>query len=110
MNKVDVLLREAEKDIEIGCYNKAVSACYFAVRMEIEILANKLRGSVPRRDDKLINLLKHLGKEELAKDAFYLYEKRKDADYSHESLDKDTALKCFTISKRIIEEIRKIVK
>jgi len=35
----------------------------------------------PRSGDKLINILKHLGKDELTEDALYLYNRRKDADY-----------------------------
>jgi HEPN domain-containing protein len=106
MSKADILLREAERDLEIGCYNKAVSAVYFAVRMELETLARKLGGNVPRRDDKLINVLKHLGKEELALDALYLYERRKDADYGSQSLDERLARKCLILGRKIIMQIR----
>ncbi|BCU71088.1 HEPN domain-containing protein [Stygiolobus caldivivus] len=102
MDKINILLHEAEKDIEVGCYNKAVSACYFAVRMQIEVLANKLGSNIPRRGDKLINILKNLGKDDLAKHSLYLYERRKDADYGHESLNKDTALACLSISRRLV--------
>ncbi|BDC17986.1 HEPN domain-containing protein [Acidianus sp. HS-5] len=110
MDKVDVLLDEAEKDIKVGCYNKAVSASYFAVSMEIEKLGYKLRTTIPRRDDKLINILMHLGKDSLAKEAMYLYKKRKDADYGYESLKEEDAMKCLEISKRLVQEIGKIIR
>ncbi len=53
MNKTDALINEAEIDLRNRCFNKAVSASYFAVRKEIELLATKLKSSIPRRDDKL---------------------------------------------------------
>ncbi|PVU74603.1 hypothetical protein DDW13_06825 [Acidianus hospitalis] len=110
MDKVDILLKEAEIDIKNGCYNKAVSASYFAVRMEIEKLAKKLRTPIPKRDDKLINILKHMGKDELAKESLYLYERRKDADYSYESLKEDLAIKCLELSKYLVQEIKKLTQ
>jgi uncharacterized protein (UPF0332 family) len=110
MDKVDILLKEAEIDTKNGCYNKSVSASYFAVRMEIEKLAKKLRTPIPKRDDKLINILKHMGKGELAKESLYLYERRKDADYSYESLKEDLAIKCLELSKYLVQEIRKLTQ
>jgi undecaprenyl pyrophosphate synthase len=90
-------------------FNKTVSASYFAVRKEIELLATKLKSSIPRRDDKLINILKYLGKNELAEEVLYLYEKRKDADYSKIEIDEETVYNCLNIAKRLIEEIRKLI-
>jgi len=71
MEKVDVLLEEAKNNIEAGCYDKDISACYFAVRMEVEKLTDRLRTMIPRRDDKLINILKYMDMDELSKDMFY---------------------------------------
>jgi hypothetical protein len=48
MNKADTLINEAEIDIKNKCFNKAVSASYFAVRKEIELLARSLRSAIPR--------------------------------------------------------------
>jgi hypothetical protein len=109
MNKTDTLINEVEIDLRNRCFNKAVSASYFAVRKEIELLATKLKSSIPRRDDKLINILKYLGKSELAEEVLYLYEKRKDADYSEIEIDEKTAYNCLNIAKRLIGEIRRLI-
>jgi uncharacterized protein (UPF0332 family) len=109
MSKTDTLINEAEVDLKERCFNKAVSASYFAVRMEIEVLANKLRLTVPRRDDKLINILKYLGMDELAEEAFYLYQRRKDADYGEIEIDEATATYCLNIAKKIIEKLREFL-
>ena len=71
MEKVDALLEEAKNDIEAGCYNKDISAYYFTVRMEVEKLTDRLRTMIPRRDDKLIDILKYMDIDELSKDMFY---------------------------------------
>jgi hypothetical protein len=47
----------------------------------------------------LINILKYLGKEELAVQAFYLYERRKDADYSEIEINEELAVNCINIAK-----------
>jgi uncharacterized protein (UPF0332 family) len=109
MNKTYALINEAEIDLRNRCFNKAVSASYFAVRKEIELLATKLKSFIPRRDDKLINILKYLGKSELSEEVLYLYEKRKDADYSETEIDEETAYNCLNIAKRLIGEIRKLI-
>ena len=71
MEKVDALLEEAKNDTEAGCYNKDISAYYFAVRMEVEKLTDRLRTMIPRRYDKLINILKYMDMDELSKDMLY---------------------------------------
>ncbi len=108
MNKSDILLNEAEIDLKLKCFNKSVSASYFAVRKEIEYLARKLGSTIPRRDDKLINILKHLGKDKLAEETLYLYERRKDADYGEAEIDERTAMICLDIAKRVIAEVREL--
>ncbi len=54
LTKSEVLLKEAWVDLESGCYNKAVSASYFAVRLAVEhyIPINT------SKDDKIANALK----------------------------------------------------
>jgi hypothetical protein len=53
--------------------------------------------------------LKYLGKSELAEEVLYLYEKRRDADYSETEIDEETAYNCLNIAKRLIGEIRKLI-
>ena len=90
-NKWEELLREAVKDLEVGCYNKAASASYFTVRMRLEVLLRKRSVTIPRRDDKLANVLKHLGYPEEAAEMLELYELRKRADYSEDSITREEA-------------------
>ncbi len=55
--KSDRLMEEAVRDLECGCYNKAVSAAYFSVRMLAEHMMPGLRTS---KDDKIANALKRM--------------------------------------------------
>lgn len=75
--KQDILLSEAENDLAIRNYNKAVSAIYFALRKEVEEIIQKLGFQLPRRDDKLANIIKHLGFDEEALIFMKLYELRR---------------------------------
>ncbi|MEM1610849.1 MAG: HEPN domain-containing protein [Sulfolobales archaeon] len=75
------LLEEAYKDLEIGCYNKAASASYFALRKASEALLKALGEAIPRRDDKLTNAIKNKGLIDVAETLRYIYEIRKVADY-----------------------------
>nr|MDO8081766.1 HEPN domain-containing protein [Candidatus Freyarchaeota archaeon] len=86
--KALLILKEAQKDSEIKCYNKAVSAAYFATRMATEsFLANRIQ-NLPRRDDKLANVLRNLGFAPLADKLLLLYEQRKKADYGERIMNK----------------------
>ncbi len=75
--KARLLLEQAKKDLEIGCFDKAVSAAYFSVRMAAELLTQ----SRARRDDKLANALGNLMGDEVKARMMALYELRKRADY-----------------------------
>ncbi|MGB9630810.1 MAG: hypothetical protein ACP5KE_02770 [Candidatus Methanodesulfokora sp.] len=55
LDKAEKLLEEAEADIRIGSYNKAVSASYFFVRLTIEHYIKDLK---TMKDDKIANALK----------------------------------------------------
>lgn len=84
MKKSEVLLNEAKKDLQMGNYNKAASAIYFSVRKELVEVLEKMNLTVPRRDDKLRNILKSFGYLEEAEYFMQLYELRKKADYYDE--------------------------
>ena len=75
--KARVLLKQAEADLEIGCFEKAASSAYFAARMACEVWARR-RGvrDLPRRDDKLANLVRNLGRASEAESLLALYELR----------------------------------
>ncbi len=80
------LEEEALEDLRVGCFNKAVSAAYFAVRLAAE---SRLRGLRTRRDDKIANALARLlvrtlgeeGAERVRKEYLALFEARKLADH-----------------------------
>ncbi len=84
--KSDKLMEEAVRDLECGCYNKAVSAAYFSVRMLAEYMMPGLRTS---KDDKIANALRRMlsrkvGEDEaerIRSDFLSLFEARKRADH-----------------------------
>jgi HEPN domain. len=108
MRKFEVLLKEANDDLERGNLNKAVSALYFAVRKRLECILLILRYEVPRRDDKLANVLKYLGYSEESKIFIELYELRKKADYSEEVISSEEAKKALEYSTRILKILEKL--
>jgi hypothetical protein len=63
------------------CYNKAVSASYFAIRMIAEEILRALGEKIPKRDDKLANAIKNKGLIREAITMASLYALRKKADY-----------------------------
>lgn len=55
LDKAEKLLEEAEADIRIGSYNKAISASYFSVRLTVK---HYLRDLKTTKDNKIANALK----------------------------------------------------
>ncbi len=108
--KSRVLMEEAEKDLEHGSYNKAVSASYFATRLLVEHL---IRGLKTSKDDKIANALQRrleerIG-EERARDIkeryLKLFMRRKIADHKPYLFSKDEAEWTVLEAKRLMEEI-----
>lgn len=106
--KSEILFEEAKKDIEIGNYNKAISAIYFSIRKELNDVLESMNLSVPRRDDKLANVLKHLGFNEESEYFMMLYELRKKADYSNELVNKEDIEEALKMYYKILSAIRTI--
>lgn len=100
LKKSEILYKEALKDIEIRNYNKAASAIHFSIRRELEDAVLQIQNYIPRRDDKLANVLKHLGFEEESELFMDLYELRKKADYLNENVSKDEVLSAVANSFR----------
>ncbi len=108
--KSDVLWDEALKDLDVGCYNKAVSASYFSVRLAAESV---LKGLKTSKDDKIANALervlsKKLGKErakEMRDRYMGLYAARKLADHRAFSFDRELASSYVKMAK----ELRKVI-
>jgi len=103
------LLRQAIKDLEVGCYDKAVSAAYFAVRKATEDLLKKLGEYIPRRDDKLANAIENKGLTEVAEILRTLYIYRKDADYG-EGVSEEIAVRCVRDAEKALDIITKIIE
>jgi len=55
--KARILLDEAYKDKDINCYNKWISALWFAIESMLKAIFLKIKGSYPTRIGSLINLL-----------------------------------------------------
>jgi len=94
--------------IEIGCYNKAASASYFAVRKASETLLRILGEAVPRRDDKLANAIKYKGLTEVSEILKILYQARKEADYG-EGVTEEEARASVKMAKKAIEALERFI-
>jgi uncharacterized protein (UPF0332 family) len=103
LDKVKVLLHQDRIDLENLCYDKCVSASYFSCRMAAELFL-KSRGIeyLPRRDDKLINLLKNQGFKEEAEELLLLYNLRKKADYSRELVERNEAITALKTAEKLL--------
>ncbi|QIW24673.1 HEPN domain-containing protein [Sulfolobus sp. S-194] len=110
MKKYEILLKEARSDAEIHNYNKSVSSLYFAVRKRLEDLLKLLKRDFPRRDDKLANVLRHLGYPDESRMFMRLYELRKKADYSDDCITEDELTKAFELAEKILNTLDKIYK
>ena len=109
-DKSDRLMEEAIKDLECGCYNKAVSAAYFSVRTLAEHVIRGLRTS---KDDKIANALKrsllNYASEEEAERfrAIYLslFEARKRADHRPFMFNREDAEFYLRLAREIREKL-----
>ncbi len=110
LEKSKLLLEEAEKDIENGCFNKAVSASYFASRMILEIFFRDLGIVFSKKDDKMINILASLGLRKEASDLRVLFEMRKEADHRAYVFSEKEARYAFNTSKIIHDKIFSLLK
>jgi len=106
--KPEKLMREAELDFKIGNLNKCVSASYFTVRKMLEHLAVRMKMMIPRRDDKLANILKHIGYGDEAKLLLRLYELRKKADYDDKEITEEEAEEALKIAENLTKLIKSL--
>ena len=89
-------MEEAMKDLECSCYNKAVSAAYFSLRILVEHMIPNLRTN---KDDKIANALKRMllreigeeGAERIRSKFLSLFEARKRADHRPYMFEEDEA-------------------
>jgi len=85
-----------------------VSSSYFACRMmaELYLLSRGLR-DLPRRDDKLANLLRSQGLREEAELLLLLYEMRKRADYGGNFISKEEAESSLATARILMKSLLK---
>jgi len=103
--KSNVMFSEALKDLEVGCYNKAVSAAYFSVRLAAESVLN----IKTKRDDKIANAVRRLLEVkvgvEKAREAWIEYMKlfdcRKMADHRGKLYSREEAKRCIEIAEKL---------
>ena len=99
--KILLLLEEAQKDTNMKYYNKAVSAAYFAARMAAESFIAERMKHLPKRDDKLANILRNLGFESLSSILMELYNLRKKADYGERFMSEKDSEKAILYAKTL---------
>ena len=99
------LLEEAESDLLHGNYDKSASASYFAARMAAELFLRSKNLDIPRRDDKLANLLENQGYALLAGSLRKLYDVRKKADYSGELVTREEAARSLDRASEIVRRL-----
>ncbi len=115
LRKAKIMLKEAEEDLNIGCYNKAVSASWFAVESLLRAIVLKKRKPMPERPNKLISLIhrllytEHPDKKHLAHIISSLYEKRKRADHRETLFNRIHAMKSLSQAESIYNELINIL-
>ena len=87
LKKAKILIDEAEKDLSIGCFNKSVSASWFAVEALLRAIVLFKRKPMPERPNKLISQIHRMIHTDyphlkyLVPKICSLYEHRKRADH-----------------------------
>ncbi len=113
LTKSEVLLKEAWADLEGGCYNKAVSASYFAVRLLVEhyIPINT------SKDDKIANALKRrlersVGSraEDFRRRYLKLFQRRKIADHKPLLFSREEAEGIVREAADLIGELKRLLE
>ncbi len=103
VRKSEVLFEEAKKDLEMGCFNKAVSAAYFSVRLMAEALIGDIRTT---KDDKIANALGRLLGWDARERMMWLFGERKRADHRAHFFDESTAFQVLETARELLERMR----
>ena len=105
LRKALSLMRQAEADLEAGCYDKAVSSAYFACRMAAEQVLIELRAPIPRRDDKLANSVGNVLGRRVAEELKLLYSWRIQADYYDTEVDRGSAVRILDRARALFSRL-----
>lgn len=115
LDKAEVLIREALEDLKNGCYNKAVSASYFAARLLTEHFIPNL---MTTKDDKIANALfrealRRSSEEratEIRRIYLFLFSERKRADHREDIFSEEEAKTVVNLAVSLMREIREIFR
>ncbi len=116
LRKAEILLDEAEKDLTFGCFNKAVSAYWFAIEALIRSILLKHRRRIYEREGRLISEFRKFLLEVkpeyvvLINDINSIYAMRKIADHKSKIIEKERAKKISTKAKYIFSRLLLLVK
>ena len=113
--KAEVLIKEAVEDLNHRCYNKAVSASYFAVRLLTEHFLPNL---MTTKDDKIANALfreveRRSGRrkaEEMRCTFLFLFSERKRADHRADLFGEEEARTVVEKATSLMKELKEIFK
>ena len=114
LEKSIVLIEEARKDLEIGCYNKAISASWFAIEILLRALLLFLGKPMMERSGALIGQVQRIFShsypdyKSLLPKIHSIYEKRKRADHREIIYGRKEAEEVVKAAKEIIQRIKQI--
>jgi len=115
LKKYEVLRKEAERDLSLGMYNKAVSGFWFSIEALLRYLIMKSGKTPPERAGPLISkfinelIYKLDAKKKLRELLNGLYIKRREVDHRRKIADEAYAVRAYSKYREIIEIIEKNV-
>jgi len=107
--KASIVKEEAEKDLKIGAWNKAVSASYFM----LEMLANALFALKKQKTTGFmgrVSLIKQLLGKDIASEFLLIHEKREKADHKEKIFSKEEALEIFNKAIKFYHMLKNLVE
>jgi len=107
--KSEILLRQAEVDLEHGCYEKCVSACYFAAECALNAFSLMKQGNLPRGYRSRLALIGRWFPH-LLRDYDSLHRIRVRADHWDDLIEEEEARKSLESSRRLVKEILDALK
>jgi len=116
IEKSDTLLAEAVQDLKCGCYNKAISASWFAIETLLRGLILSLNRPMVERSGRLIGQIQRILHDNFPElisiipKVHSIYEKRKRADHREIKYNKIEAQKTIKVTRIIITKLKKILK
>ena len=103
--KAHVILTEAEKDLQIQCHHKAISAFYFAIEAIANVLLAIKKQKTRGFSGRLAVIRQILGAE-LSSEIKNIHEMREKADHREQILSKEIAIKIAEKARNIFMKIK----